>query len=57
MEICIRAEKGSVTTHWEATYANAREEPDLMVQTLDVGPCILQLPNWSLVSIIYLKII
>ena len=56
MEICIRAETGSVTTHLEATYANAREEPDLMVQTLDADLSILQLTKWSLVSIIYFKI-
>jgi hypothetical protein len=56
MEICIHAEKGSVTTHWEATYANVREEPDLMVQTMDAGLYLFQLTKWSLVSIIYLKI-
>jgi hypothetical protein len=56
MEICIHAEKGSVTTRWEATYANVREEPDLMVQTMDAGLYLFQLTKWSLVSIIYLKI-
>jgi hypothetical protein len=56
MEICIHAEKGSATTHGEATYANAREEPDLMVQIRDVDLYILQLTKWSLVSIIYLYI-
>ena len=55
MKICIRAEKGTATTHWEATYANARQEKDLMVQSLDANLCILQLKNWLLVSIVYVN--
>ena len=55
MKICIRAEKGTATTHWEATYANARQEKDLTVQSLDANLCILQLKNWLLVSIVYVN--
>lgn len=51
MKICIRAEKGYATTHQEATYANARQEKDLMVQILDANLCILQLKYWLSASV------
>jgi hypothetical protein len=52
MKLCIRAEKGSARTHREATYANAREEKDLIIQILNADLCILRLTNWLLVSMI-----
>jgi hypothetical protein len=46
MKNYIHAEKGSVRTHQEATYANARKEKSLMVQVMDANLRILQTIEW-----------
>jgi hypothetical protein len=52
MKICIHAEKESARTHWEATYANAKEEKYSLIQILNVHLCIFRLKIWLLVSMI-----